>query len=259
MTPKSKQELINQVLNGLSGLEELDPKTRQDFLESEGWVEILYSPTGELINRLKEYFDWCSNKRNENPGELLEEIAYLIFKSLKGVGNIRSFQSYAAQHDLIVDGSSPNWQILMMYLHLSRDGRTIVVECKNQSDSISDQQFSRLCGLLQNKFEKTSELGIFISHTSASGFPKKKTKERQLKDARATQALFHAKSNKFVIVIDHKDLELILNGIPLPKIIEAKIREVEASALVELSFNENWQEVVLPPHLKKIHKSELGL
>ncbi len=251
MTPKPKQEIIDQVLSGLAGLEELDAKTRQDILESEGWIEILYNPVPELISRLKEYFEWCNGKRKEDPGKLLEEVAYLVFKSLKGVGNIRSFQSYAAQHDLIVDGASINWQILMMYLHLNRDGRTIVVECKNQSDSISDQQFSRLCGLLQNKFEKTSELGIFISHTSASGFPKKKAKERQLKDARATQSLFHAKSNKFVIVIDHKDLESILNGIPLPKIIEAKIREVEASALVELSFNENWQEVALPPHLKK--------
>ncbi|HQU35799.1 MAG TPA: hypothetical protein PLR65_04375 [Anaerolineales bacterium] len=252
MTPKSKQELINQILNGLSGLEELDSKTRQDLLESEGWIiETLYDPIPELMDRLKDYFDWSNGKHQEDAGQLLEEIAYLLFKSLKGTGNIRSYQSYAAQHDLIVDGASLMWQVLMIYLHLGREGRTIVIECKNQESSISDQQFSRLCGLLQNKFEKTSELGVFISHTPASGFPKKKTKERQLKDARATQALFHAKSNKFVVVIDHKDLELISNGFPLPKILEAKIREIEASTLMELSFNENWQEVILPPHLKK--------
>jgi uncharacterized protein YkvS len=52
-------------------------------------------------------------------------------------------------------------------------------------------------------------------------------------------------------VIDHEDLELVFNGIPFPKILEAKIREVEASALVDLTFNENWQEVDLPKHLRK--------
>jgi len=251
MTPKSKQELIDQFLAGLAGLEELDSRTRQDFLESEGWIETLYNPAPELKNRLQNYFDHLNNEREEDPGKLLEEIAYLLFRSLKGVGNVRSYQSYAAQHDLVIDGASPNWQILMMYLHLNRNGRVIVVECKNQAESISDQQFSRLCGLLQNKFEKTADLGVFVSHTSASGFPKKNFKERKLKDARATQALFHAKSNKFVVVVDHKDLEMLFKGVSFPKILEAKIREVEASAGVELTFNENWQEVDLPPHLRK--------
>lgn len=251
MAPKTQAELINQVLEGLAGLEELDPITRQDFLESNGWTDALYIPLPELTDRLKDYFDWSEHKREEEPGKLLEEVAYLIFKSLRGVENIRSYQSYAAQHDLIVDGSSPKWQVLMMYLHLRRDGRTIVVECKNQANSISDQQFSRLCGLLQNKFDKTGDLGVFISHTPASGFPKRNTNKRQLKDARATQALFHAKSSKFVVIIEHKDLEAIYKGISLPKILEAKIREVEASAMIELSFDESWEEVVLPPHLRK--------
>lgn len=251
MTPKTEAELIEQIFEGLAGLEELEPRTRKNLLESDGWVETLYSPTQELKARLKDYFDWLDGKREEDAGKLLEEIAYLIFKSLKGVGEIRSYQSYAAQHDLIVNGSSLNWQILMMYLHLKRDGRTIVVECKNQKESITDQQFSRLCGLLQNKFDVTSELGIFISQKTASGFPKKKTKERQLKDARATQALFHAKAKKFVVVIDNDDLKSIFNGFSLPKILEAKIREVEESTLLDITFNENWQEVVLPSHLRK--------
>ena len=250
MTPKSKQEVILLVQSAIASLEELDPRTRQDVMESEGW-EILYVATPELKSRLNDYFDWCNRKRKEDPGKLLEEIAYLLFKGLVGIGNVRSFQSYAAQHDLVVDGVSPAWQNLMMYLHLNREGRTIVVECKNQVESISDQQFSRLCGILQNKFDKMADLGVFISHTSASGFPKKNTKERKLKDARATQALFHAKTNKFVVVVDHKDLEMILRGAPFPKILEAKIREVEASAGVELAFDENWQEVDLPSHLRK--------
>jgi hypothetical protein len=252
MTPKSKQELIAQFLAGLNGLEELDPRTRQEILESEGWIkEVLYNPAPELMKRLKDYFDWCDGKREENAGKLLEEVAYLIFKSLRGVGNIRSFQSYAAQHDLVIDGASPVWQVLMIYLHLNRNSRTIVVECKNQSKSISDQQFSRLCGILQNKFDATSNLGVFVSHTAPSGFPKRNIKERKLKDARATQALFHAKTNKFVVVIDHKDLEMMFKGTPFPKILEAKIREVEASSGIELSFNEAWQEVDLPLHLRK--------
>src|SRR5688572_24221025 len=109
MTAKTKEELIEQILEGFAGLEELDPRN-QNLLESEGWVEeILYAPVQELKVRLKDYFDWRNGKRKEDAGKLLEEIAYLLFKSLKGVGEIHSYQSYAAQHDLVVNGGSVKW------------------------------------------------------------------------------------------------------------------------------------------------------
>jgi hypothetical protein len=208
-----------------------------------------------LDKRLDDYFEWCAGSRDdENAGELLEEIAYLLFQSLVGVGNIRSFQSYAPQHDLVVDGESKNWDLLMQYLHLPKSGRSVVVECKNQEKSIDDQQFSRLCSLLQNKFQDSCHLGVFISHTPAAGFPKREKRERSLRDARATQALFHAKTGKYVVVIDHGNLIQIRNGANIAKILDAKIREVEASSGVILEFNERWEETILPGHLAKFKK-----
>jgi len=212
---------------------------------------LIMRPSPILDKRLDEYFEWCAGSRDENAGELLEEIAYLLFQSLVGVGNIRSFQSYAPQHDLVVDGESKNWTLLMKYLHLPESGRSVIVECKNQKKSIDDQQFSRLCSLLQNKFHDLSHLGVFISHTPAAGFPRKEKRERSLRDARATQALFHAQTGKYVVVIDHDNLIQIRKGANIAKILDAKIREVEASSGIALEFNEKWEEITLPAHLAK--------
>ncbi len=244
----------------MARLEEFDPRTRSELLESEGWIKyVLYRPDPSLFKRLQDYFDWRSGNHDEDAGALMEEIALLIFKGLMGWGSIRSFQSYAPQHDLVVDGSSAAWEILMMYLHLPRDGRSIVIEAKNQNQKISDQQFSRLCGILQNKFTDTAHLGVFVSRTTASGFPEpchnmpdaSGSRVRSLRYARATQALFHSKTGKYVIVIDECDLQMIANGVALPKILEAKIRELEAATGLALSFDEDWREVDLPSHLSR--------
>ena len=253
MPPRSREETERLFVEAIAALDRLDDKTRVELLESSGWMHLVVRPSPALNGRLDDYFEWCSEKREENAGELLEEIAYLLFQSLVGVGNLRSFQSYAPQHDLVVDGESNNWIVLLEYLHLPKSGRSIVVECKNQDEQVSDQQFSRLCGILQNKFQDTSHLGVFVSRTSATGFPKKPKRERSLRDARATQALFHAKTGKYVVVINHDDLIRMKQGANIAKILEAKIREVEASSGVALEFNNEWKEIVLPPHLAK-HK-----
>lgn len=247
----SREKTIELMQSALLAIDELDASTRREIFESEGWIEILQTPIPELRERLNDYFEWCNGRKVENAGELLEEIAYLLFKSLKGHQNIRSYQSFAAQHDLVVDGSSPAWHMLMNYLHLPQNGRTIIVECKNQEKEISDQQFSRLCGILRGKFDETAHLGIFISHTTASGFPKNNAKKRSLSNARATQVIFHADTKKFVVVIDHKNLEMIAKGVSFPKILEAKIREVEAAYGGEISFTDEWEETKLPAHLEK--------
>jgi len=243
-------------MNALTALKSLGERARVEVLESQGWADLLTKQSPILNNRLKDYFDWCEEKREENPGELLEEIAYLLFHCFVGVGNIRSFQSYAPQHDLVVDGDSAAWLLLMNYLHLPTSGRTIVVECKNQKHPITDQQFSRLCSILQNKYQDTAHLGVFISRTPATGFPKKGLSRRSLSDSRATQALFHAKTNKYVVVIDHNDLLHINNGASFSKILEAKIREIEASTGISLDFDEEWKEILLPPHLLKHHYAD---
>jgi hypothetical protein len=254
MAPTTAEETKQLMIDALAALNELGERTRTEVLESQGWADLLTKESPQLNERLKDYFDWCAGKKEENPGDLLEEIAYLLFQCFIGVGNVRSFQSYAPQHDLVVDGDSTAWVLLMNYLHLPVSGRTVIVECKNQEKPITDQQFSRLCGILQNKFQDTAHLGIFISHTPATGFPKKGKGVRSLRDSRATQALFHAKTNKYVVVINHDDLVSISKGANFSKILEAKIREVEASTGISLEFDEEWKETLLPPHLLK-HRS----
>jgi len=255
MAPKNREEIEKLVIDAVAALSELeDGRVRSEILEAQGWAQLVIMPSPRLNARLKDYFDWCSGSKEENPGNLLEEIAYLLFQCFIGIGNVRSYQSYAPQHDLVVDGDSNAWVYLMQYLHLPISGRTIVVECKNQDKPITDQQFSRLCSILQNKFQDTAHLGVFVSHTPATGFPERGKKKRALSDSRATQALFHAKTNKYVVVIDHDDLVSINNGVSFAKILEAKIREVEASTGMNLEFNEEWKETLLPSHLAK-HKS----
>ena len=86
----------------------------------------------------------------------------------------------------------------------------------------------------------------------ATGFPKGNQKARTLRDSRATQTLFQAKTGKYVVVIDHNDLVKIRNGVNFVKILESKIRDVEASAGIALEFNEKWEEeTLLPAHLAK--------
>lgn len=249
---QSRKEIQSLVREAIASLSTLPPRIRKEILESDGWVDLLQTESEQLDRRLDEYFDWCDGKRDERAGELLEEIGFLLFKTIVGVGNIRSFQSYAPQHDLVVEGVSHNWRLLMQYLHLPESGRTIVVECKNQTNKVTDQQFSRLCGILQNKFADTAHLGVFISRTPATGFAHAENiSSRSLRDARATQALFHAKTGKYVIVVDHRNLEQIKQGMPFVRILEAKIREVEASSGLDLTFTENWKEVLLPKHLRQ--------
>ena len=223
-----------------------------NFFNNYDLSEQLYQPDRTLSDRIGQYINWCNGERDEDPGQLMEELAYLAFRCIQGVEVIKSFQSYAAQHDLMISGSSPTWIMLMKFLQLDNEHRTIVVEAKNESSPISDAQFSRLCSIVQNKFSHC-RLGIFFSRRSASGFPdrisEQQARQRSLRDARATQVLFRASSGKFVIVLDHHDILCLSQPGSLPRLLEAKIRDVDEASGIPLDFEEDWNEVDLPPHL----------
>ena len=137
-------------------------------------------------------------------------------------------------------------------LHLPQKSRTFVVEAKNIQDKVTDQQFSRLCSVVQFKFDVTCSLGIFFSRLGATGFPTKNTqRQRSLRDSRATQVLFHAKTRIFVVVLDHDDILQLDQIGALPRVLEAKIKDVEEVSGLSLDINPNWNEIDLPPHLKK--------
>jgi hypothetical protein len=220
--------------------------TKWDYLDD------LYTPDDKLISRINDYNQWCLSKTGEDPGQLMEEIAFLAFRCLKGYQSIQSFQSYAPQHDLVISGNDGSWSLLMDYLHLPQSGRTIVLEAKNLDDDVKvdDKQFARLCGIIDNKFASTCHLGIFVTRNGATGF----SFTRVLRDARATQILFHSKTDKFVVVLEHDDLQKLIQQGALPKILEAKIRDVENASNAPLEIDEtgdNWVEIKLPEHLAK--------
>lgn len=209
------------------------------------YAEYSYVPSQRLISRINEYNNWCRTKNSEDPGKLMEEIALLAFRCLKGWDTLESYQSYAPQHDLVISGSKSSWLLLLDYLHLPRSGRTFVIESKNLEKKVTDNQLSRLGGIIQNKFGSTCHLGIFLTRKGATGF----TYRRALRDARATQVLFHAKTNKFIVVLDHEDLQKLTKQGGLPRILEAKIRDVENGSDISLEFTDNWKKVNLPSHL----------
>lgn len=103
---------------------------------------------------------------------------------------------------------------------------------------------------MQLQFEQSCGLGIFVSRMGATGFPEDR-RQIALREARATQILFHASTGKYIIVLDHDDiLELGKDG-ALPQIIERKIRDIEeVSGLSDASIsNLGWGEYDLPEHL----------
>jgi len=224
-----------------------DERLKQRLLQYEVWYEKVLRAGKHLSRRGKTIFE-------ENPGELMEEIAYLTFCCLRGQDSIKAGQSYAPQHDLVVSGSSPEWFQIMDILHLEKSGRTLIIEAKNTKNRVDDHEFSRLCYILQNKFSTQAHLGIFFSRSGATGFPTNgSAHQRTLRDARATQIMFHATTkNKFVVVLSHKDIVQLKEKGSLLLILEALIRDIEETFGQVVEANHNWEETqVLPPHLLK--------
>jgi hypothetical protein len=254
-------ELISALYESIKQIRD-NPNLGEHWLEENlpGYVkgfppnEYLYQPDKALLKRLEDYERWCQTKKGEDPGKLMEEIAYLGFRGLKGWDGIKCYQSYAAQHDLVITGSEYDWRLLIEYLHLDWIQRTIIVEAKNTDEKVNDQQFSRLCGILQNKFETTGSLGVFFTRNGATGFSdgnegKEQVRRRVLRDAQATQVLFHAKTKKFVVVFVHEDIQSLKEPGSLPRLLEAKIRAVEEWTGLSIEFSEDYKEIDLPEHM----------
>jgi len=227
------------------------------------WASDIFEPDEDLIHRISDYNEWRKNGSGEDPGQLMEELAYLAFRRLQGHNRIRSYQSFSSQHDLIISGTDPKWGLLMRKLRLPPDKGTIVVEAKNLKGRLTDDQFSRLCSTIENKFDGQCHLGVVFSRMGATGFPKRSSdaetkpkRTRSLRDALATQVIFHAKTGKYVVVLDDYDIQLLTQPGALPRILEAKIGDVEEACGLPLDFNEDWVEIDLPPHLSKYDYEE---
>jgi hypothetical protein len=104
---------------------------------------------------------------------------------------------------------------------------------------------------------KGAGLGIFITLNGATGFPKLgNSRQRAVSDCRLRQIIFHAKTNKIIVVLDKDDLfQLTKNG-TLIEVLTRKIRDLSELSGMPTTSVEQFQEIDLPEHLKMVYDSE---
>jgi hypothetical protein len=228
---QSVTEACEMILEGLKYL-------RQGSVESDELINWLYTPDSRIFNYLEKLRSFLAlenptKKERSDAGYLLEKILLLAFKGLAGSPDIKNCQSASHQYDLLISGDNQAWEILCTQLYLSntqplQNHRGIIAEAKATEGVVSVAQFSRLCSIMTLDLCNTVGLGVFFSLEGASGFPKRgDTRVLCMKYARFTQAIFHAKTGKNIVVLDKEDiLELDKNG-ALIRLLTRKIRELE--------------------------------
>lgn len=98
----------------------------------------LYKPLDKLHGLIEIYRQWCINLEEaqkardqervkdlkRSAGNLLEELVFLAFISLRGFETAKSFRSFSAQHDLVISGKVGAWEILLNLLNLNPTHKT---------------------------------------------------------------------------------------------------------------------------------------
>ncbi|MDZ8025819.1 MAG: hypothetical protein RMX35_27865 [Nostoc sp. DcaGUA01] len=251
---QSQDELVESIINAMDSLESGNPALNK-----------LASYLYKVDNKLSDYLDKLKSftelqtptrKQTQEAGKLLEQIVVLLFKGLKGVQSIKSFQSAGPQYDLLVSGDDIGWKGVCKTLYIEWENRDIVIEAKATQSPLEDKQFARLCSIMEHNL-RGAGLGIFVTLNGASGFPKRDSaRQRAVSDCRLRQIIFHAKTNKIIVVLDKEDLfELTKNG-ALIEILTRKIRDVSELSGLTTTPAEQFQEIDLPAHLKMLHHSE---
>jgi hypothetical protein len=102
----------------------------------------------------------------------------------------------------------------------------------------------------------TVGLGVFFTLNGASGFPQSDdSRLRSIRDSRLRQVLFHAKTQKLIVVLDKNDIFALGKNGTLIRILARKIRDLcELSGLPTPPVDQI-EEIDLPPHLKQLYKT----
>ena|GEM_PF-824950 len=248
-----KENLGETLVRLLKALKDLNPG---DNISSNNIASYLYNPDSRISSYLKKLRKY---KELENPtpqqrreaGDLLEQITVLTFCGLQGVSSIKSFRSAGPQYDLLVGGDGEEWLLLYKILYMKENRRDIVVEAKCTDDKVSDQQFARLCSIMEINLFQTTGLGVFFTLNGASGFPERgaDTRQKQLKESKMRQVLFHAKTGKVVVLLDAEDIFALDKPASFIQILISKIRDLDyLSGLASLEPCET-PELDLPKHL----------
>ncbi|GAA5531246.1 hypothetical protein [Herpetosiphon gulosus] len=224
-----------------------------------------YDPNPELIVKIEEFrlrieteekakeAAKAANKKYtapRNDGKLLEEILYLALSSLQDINRIKSYSAAEYQIDLEVSGSGGLWE-WMMKDFLNLPGDTFVAEAKDYGIPIENKYFSRLVYILDYHINKDSYLGIFFTREGASGFPQPDQPLKKMSGCLATQMLFRARTEKFIIVFNKEDIYRLGERGSLLKLIRAKIHDAQGWAGKPLDIDKGWNEIDLPPHMAK--------
>lgn len=247
----TQEQWVQQAIEALKNLNSGDPGTRP-------LATYLYTADRgltECLEQLKEFLELenPAHSERQTAGYLLEQIALLAFRGLKGFTSIKSFQSAGPQIDLLISGDETHWLYVCKLLYLDINQRGIVVEAKATAGPLKDNQFARLCSIMELNLFKSVGLGVFFTIKGVSGFPQRgNSRQRKISDSRLRQVLFHAKTQKAIVVLDKDDiLELNRNG-SLILMLERKIRDLsELSGLPTPSY-EQCKEIDLPDHLKHL-------
>ena len=213
---------MQSVIEAIALLDKNDPAS--DQLAS--YLYIADSRLSDYLDQLRKFTQLESPTLPESKkgGELLEQIAFLTFQGLKGATSLKSFQSAGPQYDLLVSGDQLTWLHVCHLLYLKENQRGIVVEAKATKQRLPDNQ---------------------------SGG----SRQRAISNCRLRQVLFHAKTQKLIIVLDKDDIfELGKNG-TLIQILVRKIRDLcELSGLPTTPICEP-KEIDLPKHLKQLYEA----
>lgn len=251
---QSQDELVESIINAMDSLESGNPALNK-------LASYLYKADDKLskyLDNLKIYteLEKPTRQQTQEGGKLLEQIVLLLFKGLKGVQSIKSFQSAGPQYDLLVSGDDVGWKGVCKSLYLEWNQRDIVIEAKATKSPLEDKQFARLCSIMEHNL-RGAGLGIFVTLNGASGFPKRdSTRQRAVSDCRLRQIIFHARTNKIIVVLDKEDLfELTKNGTFI-EVLTRKIRDLSELSGLPTTPAEQFQEIDLPLHLKILHESQ---
>ena len=249
----SQDELVESIINAMDLLESGNSALNK-------LAAYLYKADNQLpefLDKLQTYteLETPTRPQTQEAGKLLEQIVLLLFKGLKGVQSTKSFQSAGPQYDLLVSGDDISWKGVCKTLYLEWEQRDIVVEAKATREPLPHKQFARLCSIMEHHLTNAG-LGIFVTLNGASGFPKRgDSRQRKVTDCRLTQVVFHAKTNKIIVVLDKEDLlELTKNG-SLIEVLTRKIRDLSELSGLPTAPVDNYLEKDLPPHLQKLDES----
>lgn len=255
----SQAELVRSIIESLEILDRDDPAV--DKLAS-----YLYEADHRLqrhIDNLKKHISEindskCTKSRKtqlrRECGILMEQVAYLVFSGLRGAENFKSFQSAGPQYDLVISGDNPNWLTMCKIFYMSTDCRDVLVEAKAREGKVSDQQFSRVCNIMNLNLRNVG-MGVFFTLAGATGFADNPNKrQRSLKDAKLRQALFHAQTGKKVIVFNAQEIFSLCQNGSFPKLTIRKIRDLNENTGLPIQDVEV-EEVDLPAHINSLHEN----